>query len=133
MTPSHQTVTAPTEAETSPSPPTAPEEALARFGRAFAHPMRIRIVLALVDGAESSPRDLALTLGEPLSNVSYHVRALADLGAIELRRMLPRRGALQHFYALAPALRLMVPLAQQLSTTGAKPQGDVTVPAIAAP
>ena len=97
------------------------EEALACFGRAFAHPIRIRIVLALANSRESSPRDLARTLGASLSNVSYHVRYLAELGAIELRRVLPRRGALMHVYGLAPAVQLMVPLAQQIGTSRGLP------------
>jgi DNA-binding transcriptional ArsR family regulator len=90
------------------------EDALARVGRAFSHPLRIRIVLALADQNESSPMELAERVEAPLGTVSYHVRYLADLGAIELRRMVPRRGALQHYYALAPAIRTVLPLARQL-------------------
>ena len=46
----------------------------------------------------ASPRALAAALGEPLGNVSYHVRILRDLDCIELERTEPRRGALEHFY-----------------------------------
>jgi DNA-binding transcriptional ArsR family regulator len=90
------------------------EDALARVGRAFSHPLRIRIVLALAEQNESSPMELAERVKAPLGTVSYHVRYLADLGAIELRRMVPRRGALQHYYALAPVIRTVLPLARQL-------------------
>jgi len=48
-----------------------------------------------------SPNDLARELGESLGRVSYHVRTLADAGAIELVRTVPRRGAVQHFYRAA--------------------------------
>ena len=41
---------------------------------------------------------LARELDLPLGRVSYHIRLLADLGAIELVRTEPRRGALEHFY-----------------------------------
>ena len=40
----------------------------------------------------------ARELGLPLGRVSYHIRLLSDLGAIELVRTEPRRGALEHFY-----------------------------------
>jgi hypothetical protein len=46
----------------------------------------------------ASPNELAKKLGEPLTNVSYHVRMLHDLGCIELVQTEPRRGALEHYY-----------------------------------
>jgi DNA-binding transcriptional ArsR family regulator len=92
----------------------SPEDALARVGRAFSHPLRIRIVLSLAEMSESSPLELAARVSAPLGTVSYHVRYLADLGAIELQRMVPRRGALQHYYALAPVIRTVLPLVRQL-------------------
>ncbi len=92
----------------------SPEDALARVGRAFSHPLRIRIVLSLADMNESSPMELAERVSAPLGTVSYHVRYLADLGAIELQRMVPRRGALQHYYSLAPVIRTVLPLVREL-------------------
>jgi DNA-binding transcriptional ArsR family regulator len=103
--------------------PASSEEALARFGRALAHPLRIRIVLTLAQVGETSPRGLAHSTGEHLSNVSYHVRYLAALGAIELQRTRPRRGAVQHFYALAPALRRVLPLVEQIGAATEAPTG----------
>jgi DNA-binding transcriptional ArsR family regulator len=105
----------------------SPEDALARVGRAFSHPLRIRIVLALADADEASPLDLAARVEAPLGTVSYHVRYLSDLGAIELRRMVPRRGALQHYYTLAPAIRLVLPLARQMSVVSAGAGGGKVV------
>ena len=49
----------------------------------------------------ASPNELARELGEPLGRVSYHVRTLADIGAIELVGTEPRRGAVEHFYRAA--------------------------------
>jgi hypothetical protein len=46
----------------------------------------------------ASPSELPDALGEPLGNVSYHVRILRELDCIELVRTEPRRGALEHFY-----------------------------------
>jgi len=59
--------------------------------------LRIRI-LTLLNQKVTSPSQLAAELEEPIGNVSYHVRILADLGMIELVRTEPRRGALEHYY-----------------------------------
>lgn len=66
---------------------------------ALAHPLRRRILRKMIgDETETSPRDLALALGEQLSRLSYHVRILALCGAIELVRTEQVRGSNQHFY-----------------------------------
>src|SRR3954451_6416933 len=65
--------------------------------RAISHPLRHRL-LGMLDGRTTSPNELARELGLPLGRVSYHIRLLNDLGAIELVRTEPRRGALEHFY-----------------------------------
>jgi DNA-binding transcriptional ArsR family regulator len=48
-----------------------------------------------------SPRQISDELREPLSNVSYHVRVLADNGAVVLVDTAPVRGSMQHFYSPA--------------------------------
>ena len=68
--------------------------------RAMAHPMRGRILAAL-DGQELSPVELARELDASLGVVSYHVRVLAEAGAVELARTTARRGAIQHHYRLS--------------------------------
>ncbi len=65
---------------------------------ALRHPLRRRILQAMADGKVVSPRELALTLRHPLSNVSYHVRVLAGCGAVTLVEMKPVRGSVQHLY-----------------------------------
>ena len=45
-----------------------------------------------------APNELAKETGEPLGNVSYHVRLLADLECVELVKTEPRRGAVEHYY-----------------------------------
>lgn len=65
--------------------------------KALSHPLRARL-LDLLDQRTASPSQLADELGEPLPNVSYHVRRLLDLGCIELAGTEPRRGATEHYY-----------------------------------
>ncbi|MBN9621966.1 MAG: helix-turn-helix transcriptional regulator [Actinobacteria bacterium] len=67
---------------------------------ALRHDLRRRILRAMAEEDPVSPRRLAEVLHEPLSNVSYHVRVLADdCGAIELVDTRPVRGSMQHFYS----------------------------------
>ena len=65
---------------------------------ALGHPLRRRILREMTRTRKSSPRELAETLSEPLSNVSYHVRVLADCDALKLVGTRPVRGSTQHFY-----------------------------------
>ena len=59
------------------------EELDPRIVRALSHPIRHRVLVALNERV-ASPKELAAELGEPLGNVSYHTRVLAQLGCIEL-------------------------------------------------
>lgn len=66
---------------------------------ALGHPMRRRILREMLDSdGEASPRELAATLSEQLSALSYHVRVLAECRAIVLVRTEQIRGSTQHFY-----------------------------------
>jgi DNA-binding transcriptional ArsR family regulator len=71
--------------------------------RAISHPLRHRL-LGMLDGRTASPNELARELGLPLGRVSYHIRLLHDLGAIELVGTEPRRGALEHYYRAVTAV-----------------------------
>lgn len=68
-----------------------------RLMKALSHPLRQRILVALNE-RESSPNEIANKLGEPLGNVSYHVKVLESCDAIELARTAQVRGAIEHFY-----------------------------------
>jgi DNA-binding transcriptional ArsR family regulator len=68
---------------------------------ALRHPLRRRILRVMADKKPISPRELADRLEEPLSNVSYHVRVLAEHGVIEEVSTKQVRGAKQHFYRWA--------------------------------
>ena len=59
--------------------------------------MRARILVILNDRV-ASPNEIAEMIEERLPNVSYHVRALLDLGCIELVDTAQRRGAIEHYY-----------------------------------
>jgi hypothetical protein len=69
-----------------------------RLAKALSHWLRARILQRLEEVGEASPKVLAQALGEPLGNISYHVRILRDLDCVELVRTETRRGALAHFY-----------------------------------
>lgn len=96
----------------------------ARWARALAHPIRIRL-LALLEANSSSPVVLAEELGQSLGTVAYHVRVLYDLGLIELVRTRQRRGATEHYYRAATHPRIsdegwaqMDPISKQRFLTG---------------
>jgi DNA-binding transcriptional ArsR family regulator len=68
---------------------------------ALRHPLRREILREMATEESISPREIASSLRQPLSNVSYHVRVLADCGAIALVDTKPVRGSMQHFYRAA--------------------------------
>src|SRR6478609_10029335 len=68
---------------------------------ALAHPLRRRILRRMIGNGEISPRDLATEFDEQLSALSYHVRVLAECGAVRLVRTKQIRGSTQHFYRAA--------------------------------
>jgi DNA-binding transcriptional ArsR family regulator len=83
-----------------------------RIAEAFVHPLKLRILALMAEpppprGDEGtpepgySPHKLSIALDEPLGSVSYHVHQLEKAGLIELVAVKPRRGALEHYYALA--------------------------------
>jgi DNA-binding transcriptional ArsR family regulator len=76
-----------------------------RLVKALGHPLRQRILRQLRD-EPVSPSQLSEALGEPLGNVSYHVKILAECEAIELVRTTPVRGAVEHFYRATALPRL---------------------------
>jgi len=67
---------------------------------ALRHPLRREILRKMTGEEAISPREIATVLDRPLSNVSYHVRVLADCAAISLVNTKPVRGSMQHFYCV---------------------------------
>src|SRR3954452_21347669 len=96
----HQLSPRPSERNGGPPLPqsrTSPEGITQQLAKALAHPLRVRILTSLHKGI-SSPNQLAQELGEPLGNVSYHVKTLLEFDCVELVKTEPRRGAVEHFY-----------------------------------
>jgi DNA-binding transcriptional ArsR family regulator len=54
--------------------------------------------LYVEEGNKLGPKELADFTKRHLSSVSYHVRKLAECGAVELVDTRPRRGSVEHFY-----------------------------------
>jgi hypothetical protein len=72
---------------------------------AVRHPVRRTMLAKMVQaGRAISPKDLSASMGMPLTNVSYHARALVECDAIELVDTQPVRGSLQHFYEVTDLL-----------------------------
>jgi DNA-binding transcriptional ArsR family regulator len=69
----------------------------ATLGATVAHPLRCRCLAILADRV-ASPAEIARELGLEVSNVGYHVTALAEAGLIEEVGQRPVRGAVEHFY-----------------------------------
>lgn len=68
---------------------------------ALKHPLRRRILKLMLEHPDQvplSPRDLSRRLGQPLSNVSYHVRTLVAADALQLCDTEPVRGSVRHLY-----------------------------------
>jgi len=77
---------------------------LRRLAIAIGHPLRVRILSALVAG-EGSATTLASQFGDvSVGDVSYHLNVLAeDCELIELAREQQVRGAMESFYRLIPS------------------------------
>lgn len=65
---------------------------------ALGNPFRRQVLRRMRDVEMISPRQLAREFRLPLSSVAYHVRVLADCGAITLVKVKPVRGAIKHYY-----------------------------------
>lgn len=65
--------------------------------KAFAHPLRVQILIILNEKV-ASPNMLAQELDQSLNLVAYHVRVLEKYDCIELVDTKQRRGATEHFY-----------------------------------
>jgi DNA-binding transcriptional ArsR family regulator len=76
--------------------PTTAEEVLHFL---LQHPLRKRLLRLYVEAKEMrSPKELTVPVDQPVSNVGYHVRVLAEHGAVELVAEQQRRGSVEHFY-----------------------------------
>lgn len=65
--------------------------------KAFAHPLRVQILIILNERV-ASPNLLSQELDRSLNLVAYHVRVLEKYDCVELVDTRQRRGATEHFY-----------------------------------
>lgn len=65
---------------------------------ALKHELRRKILRLMSDRRKASPCEIAEELGEKVSNVAYHVRVLAQCGALRPVGSKQVRGARKHFY-----------------------------------
>src|SRR3954454_2182147 len=72
----------------------SPQEVLVK---ALNHPVRVKALTILTERI-ASPKEISDEAEIPLSNVSYHVRVLEDLGLVEIMEEESVRGAVAHFY-----------------------------------
>lgn len=96
---------------------------------ALRHPLRRRILRRMASEEAISPRELAAELEQSLSNISYHMRVLADCAAVTLVRTKPVRGSMQHFYCTAieaPWARQVLGLAEDGSIAGESDENQAT-------
>lgn len=70
-----------------------------RLAAAMSHPTRFHAMTALVE-EDATPAQIAAKIGEPLNNVTYHIKVLVELGCVELVRIQPARGGrvVEHVY-----------------------------------
>lgn len=73
----------------------SPQEVLIK---ALNHPIRVKALTILTERI-ASPKEISEQIDMPLSNVSYHVRVLDELGLVEVREEESVRGSVAHYYA----------------------------------
>jgi DNA-binding transcriptional ArsR family regulator len=67
------------------------------------NPLRKRLLRLYVEAKEMhSPKQLTVPVNKTVTLVGYHVRVLAEHGAVEIVAEQPRRGAVEHFYEATP-------------------------------
>jgi DNA-binding transcriptional ArsR family regulator len=81
-------------------------EDMTRLMAGLQHPLRRQILRAIHDAGDGgqTPRAVADQLDLPLSNISYHVRMLAENELISLVRTEPVRGSVAHYYVCSPVV-----------------------------
>jgi DNA-binding transcriptional ArsR family regulator len=65
--------------------------------KALGYPLR-HTIFTIISERVASPVEISREIGEPVSNISHHMRVLVKLGFAEEVGSQPRRGATEHFY-----------------------------------
>lgn len=94
---------------------------VAEIASVMKHPLRLKALME-VGRAEYpiNPVVIARANGWPVNDVAYHVRALAEVGAVELTHTEPVRGATKHLYKVAPFGEEILTWARKMERYGRK-------------
>ncbi len=71
---------------------------------ALQHPLRRALVKLVIEHEELTPGESARLLDDKLTDVSYHMRKLAERDLVKLDHVGQARGAAVHFYVPGPVL-----------------------------
>jgi predicted transcriptional regulator len=71
---------------------------------ALLHPVRRELLRLVVRRGQLTPREAAKLLRHPLTNVRYHIKTLADCGALELSDTKIVRGSLANCWGATPVV-----------------------------
>jgi DNA-binding transcriptional ArsR family regulator len=93
----------------------ADQQALLAVCKAFAHPIRILILMALLREGMASSVQIADYLDLPPNTVRHHTTSLLALSMIELAAEAPVRGAIERFYRLSRSARDALPFLRLVS------------------
>lgn len=77
----------------------------AEIAQALKHPLRRKLLTAFTSGRLLSPTEVASSIDESLSDVSYHVRVLVKYGFLRLRVKEQVRGSEKNYYLLDDEIR----------------------------
>lgn len=81
-----------------------------RFAKVFAHPTRVTMLFHLSRVPAMSSKELSELLDEPLGDISYHMRMMANqkpeplVTPVEKKAGNGRRGAIETFYRVNPEI-----------------------------
>jgi DNA-binding transcriptional ArsR family regulator len=64
---------------------------------ALGHYIRVHVLIVLNEGTYTAAQ-IAKIIGEPLNNVSNHLRELLDAGSIEIAKTMQKGNIVQHYY-----------------------------------
>lgn len=87
-----------------------------RLCKALAHPQRRELLQMLSDVDDLSPKRTSDQIGVRPENLSFHFRALEDLGLARIARETRARGAVEHHYELTADGRAAQPVLAALTT-----------------
>jgi hypothetical protein len=94
---------------------------VAEIASVMKHPTKLRSLMAVGRAKNSiAPVDIAREIEVPHSDVAYHVRDLARIGAVELAGVEPVRGATKHLYVISPFGEEVLTWARKMERHGRK-------------